>query len=101
MKPLQPLDPLIHSALRLAIMTILASVREADFVFLRDSIDATDGNLSTHLLKLEGAKYVRATKKFEDKKPKTRFTLMVVGRQAFASYVESLEEYIRASRQAK
>jgi len=100
-KPLKSLDPLIHSHLRLAIMTILASVREADFVFLRDSIHATDGNLSTHLLKLEEAKYIRATKRFEDRKPKTRFTLTATGRQAYASYIESLEEYIKASKQPK
>ena len=82
-------------------MTILVSVREADFVFLRDSTGATDGNLSTHLLKLEEAKYIRATKQFEDRKPKTRFTLTAAGRLAFERYIATIEKYIRVSRLLK
>lgn len=101
MKSLEPLDLMIHAPLRLAVMTILAGVREADFVFLRDSTGATDGNLSTHLQKLEEAKYVRVAKAFEDRKPKTRFTLTAVGRQAYAVYIEALQEYIKVSKQAK
>ncbi len=101
MKPLEALDLVIHAPLRLAVMTILVSVREADFVFLRDLTGATDGNLSTHLLKLEEAKYIRATKQFEDRKPKTRFTLTAVGRKAYAGYMEALQEYIKVSKQVK
>lgn len=101
MKSLEPLDLMIHAPLRLAVMTILAGVREADFVFLRDSTGATDGNLSTHLQKLEEAKYVRVAKAFEDRKPKTRFTLTAVGRQAYADYIEALQEYIKVSKHAK
>ena len=98
MKVFEPLDPLIHSPLRLAVMTILTSVREADFVFLRDSTGTSDGNLSTHLSRLEEAKYIRATKRFESRKPRTRFSLTTIGRQAYASYIKSLEEYIKASK---
>lgn len=101
MKPLEPLDLIIHAPLRLAVMTILASVREADFVFLRESTSATDGNLSTHLQKLEEAKYIRTAKTFEDRKPKTRFRLTAAGRQAYADYIEALQEYIKVSKPAK
>lgn len=95
MKRLETLDHIIHAPIRLAVMTILAGVREADFVYLRDSTGTTDGNLSTHLLKLEEAKYIRATKTFEDKKPRTRFALTAEGRRAYASYIEALQEYLR------
>jgi DNA-binding MarR family transcriptional regulator len=101
MKSLEPPDPLIHAPLRLAVMTILVGVREADFVFLRDTTGATDGNLSTHLLKLEEAKYILTTKKFEDRKPKTRFRLTPVGRQAFENYIATIKKYIKASKLAK
>ena len=101
MRSLEPPDPVIHAPLRLALMTILAGVREADFVFLRESTGATDGNLSTHLFKLEEAKYIRATKKFENRKPKTRFTLTADGRKALENYIATIEQYIKLSRPAK
>ncbi len=101
MKSLESLDPVIHAPLRLAVMTILVSVREADFVFLRDSTDATDGNLSSHLLKLEEAKYIRTKKRFEDRKPKTRFSLTPTGRLAFERYIAAMEKYIKVSRLLK
>ena len=101
MKRLELLDPLIHAPIRLGVMTILVSVREADFVFLRESIGTTDGNLSTHLLKLEEAKYIQTTKKFEERKPKTRFTLTPVGRKALESYIATIEKYVKLSKPAK
>lgn len=101
MKPIVLLDPLIHTPLRLAVMTILAGVREADFTYLRETTGTTDGNLSTHLSKLEEAGYISVTRSFERKKPKSRYALTPVGRKAHLSYLDALENYIRITRQSK
>lgn len=88
------LDELIHSRIRLAIMSTLASVDEGEFTFLRNQIGATDGNLSTHLRKLEAAGYVAVEKHFAKRKPVSRYHLTAAGRQAFATYVNRLEELV-------
>lgn len=84
------LDPLIHSRIRLAIMVVLAEVELADFNYLKDATGATDGNLSTHLSKLETAGYVQVTKGFVGKKPRTIFRMTPTGRSAFATYLHIL-----------
>lgn len=84
------LDDLIHSRLRLAVMAVLASVDRADFTFLRDQVNATDGNLGAHLRKLEDAGYVSADKRFVDRKPVTDYRLTAQGRAAFDAYVAHL-----------
>lgn len=84
------LDDLIHSRLRLAVMAVLASVERADFTFLRDKVNATDGNLGAHLRKLEDAGYVSAQKRFVDRKPVTDYRLTAQGRAAFDAYVAHL-----------
>ena len=89
--PPQGLDELIHAPVRLAATAILAAVEEAEFTYLRDRIGATDGNLGTHLRKLEDAGYVRAVKSFEGRKPITRYSLTRDGREAFRRYVDTLE----------
>jgi DNA-binding transcriptional ArsR family regulator len=91
----QQLDDIIHSRIRLAIMAVLIAVDEAEFNFLKEKVQATDGNLSVHLKKLEEAKYIAVEKKFVDRKPQTRYSLSEEGRKAFEVYVERLEKLIR------
>lgn len=90
----QQLDDVIHSRIRLAVMSILASVEEAEFTYLRDRIGATDGNLGAHLRKLEETGYVGVEKVFEDRKPVSRYALTPSGRDAFRRYVDRLESMI-------
>lgn len=90
----EPLDPVIHSQVRLAVMSILISVKQADFNFLKKAIETTDGNLSTHLSKLEEAGYISVKKTFRGKKPLTTCSLTEKGRTAFAKYLRALEGYL-------
>jgi DNA-binding transcriptional ArsR family regulator len=90
----KPLDPVIHSQVRLAVLSILASAAQADFNFLKSATGATDGNLSTHLAKLEEAGYIRIKKSFQGKKPLTKCLLTERGRAALSRYVEALEDYL-------
>lgn len=90
----QKLDDIIHSRIRLAVMSILASVDDAEFTYLRDRTGATDGNLGAHMRKLEDAGYVEATKEFVDRKPVTRYRMSADGREAFARYVARLERLL-------
>lgn len=84
------LDDLIHSRIRLAVMAVLASVERAEFSFLRDQVNATDGNLGAHLRKLEDAGYLSAEKRFVERKPVTDYRLTAQGRAAFDAYVARL-----------
>lgn len=88
------IDDLIHSRIRLAVMSILASVDSAEFTFIRDKINATDGNLSRHLRKLEDAEYISVEKVFEGRKPVSRYSLTDDGRKAFAAYIDRLENLL-------
>lgn len=88
------LDQIIHSRIRLAILSILVSVKEADFNYLKKTIGTTDGNLSTHLSRLEQAEYIKVKKTFKGKKPQTTCSITKKGRDAFSQYVKSLEEII-------
>lgn len=94
MGKLQELDPIIHSRLRLSILSILISVKEADFVYLKEATGTTDGNLSTHLTKLENAEYVKITKEFVGKKSRTTCSITDKGKEAFSKYVKTLELFI-------
>lgn len=91
----QQLDDIIHSRIRLAIVAVLISVDEADFNFLKEKVNATDGNLSVHLKKLEEAGYIHVRKEFVDRKPKTVYALSKKGMKAFEIYIERLEKMIR------
>lgn len=91
----QHIDDVIHSRIRLAIMAVLIAVDEADFNFLKEKVQATDGNLSVHLKKLEEAKYVGVKKTFVDRKPQSRYKLTAQGRKAFEAYVAQLEKLIK------
>ena len=89
------LNPLLHSELRLAVMSILIGVESADFVFLRQQTGATAGNLSVQLDKLAKAGYIEIEKSFRGKMPRTLCRIPDSGRDAFAEYVEALKSYIR------
>lgn len=88
------LDDLIHSRIRLAVVAVLASVEKADFTFIRDRVKTTDGNLSTHLRKLEANQYIILEKRFEGRKPLTEVSLTDQGRVAFERYLEHLESML-------
>ena len=89
------LNPLLHSELRLAVMSILIGVESADFVFLRNETGAPAGNLSVQLDKLARAGYIEIEKGFQGRKPRTLCRITDAGRDAFAQYVEALQSYIR------
>lgn len=89
------IDDVIHSRIRTAIMAVLISVEEAEFTFIREKINATDGNLSVHLKKLEEHNYVSVRKEFVDRKPMTRYKITETGRKAFEDYIKKLESIIK------
>ena len=91
---MRELDPLLHSQLRLSIVSILLSVAEADFVYLRQKTGATSGNLSVQIDKLNKAGYVEITKTFKGKMPCTICKITPQGVDAFEEYVEALKSYI-------
>jgi DNA-binding MarR family transcriptional regulator len=88
------LDPLLHSELRLAVISMLVELEEADFVYLRETAQATAGNLSVQLDKLSEAGYISVEKTFEGKKPRTVCRITPVGLAAFEAYVEALKAYL-------
>lgn len=88
------LDPLLHSQLRLAIMSILLSVDEADFVYLKGKTEATAGNLSIQLDKLSAAGYISVCKTTEGNRPRTLCSITETGRTAMNVYVEALRSYL-------
>ncbi len=91
---LRELDPLLHSQLRLAVVSILMSVDEADFVYLKEKTNSTAGNLSVQLDKLSEAKYITIRKEFVGKKTRTTCRMTNKGRKAFENYVNVLKDYI-------
>lgn len=88
------LDPLLHSELRLAVMSLLIGAESADFVYLRKATEASAGNLSVQLDKLARAGYIAVEKSFRGKMPCTVCRITDTGRAAFAAYVEALKSYI-------
>ena len=91
------IDDVIHGRLRLGIMAYLSSVSPAIFGELRDKVQATDGNLSTHLRKLEDAGYVRQEKSFVGKRPQTRIFLTDQGREAWLAWIQRMQGLINAA----
>ncbi len=88
------LDNLIHSRIRLALMSILARVDDISFFDLKKALDASDGNLSTHLSKLENAGYIAVCKAVEGSKSESRYKLTQKGLEAFAQYIIHLEKFV-------
>jgi DNA-binding MarR family transcriptional regulator len=91
------IDDVIHGRLRLGVMAYLSAASPAIFGELRDKVGATDGNLSTHLKKLEEAGYVTQEKRFVGKKPQTRVFLTDKGRKAWILWIQRMEAIIRAA----
>lgn len=89
------LDPLLHSQLRLAVMSLLLGLDSADFTFLKEKTDSTAGNLSVQLDKLSQAGYINVEKSFNGKKPLTTCKITKKGIKAFEDYVNSLKSYIK------
>ncbi|HEY1112847.1 MAG TPA: transcriptional regulator [Chitinophagaceae bacterium] len=92
------LDPILHSQLRLAVMSLLISVKEAEFTFLKEKTAATAGNLSVQVQKLKEAGYIEVTKQFKDNYPQTTCKITPKGIEAFEQYVKTLQQYIGGER---
>jgi len=89
------LDPILHSQLRLAVVSLLISVKEAEFTFIKEKTNATAGNLSVQVNKLKEAGYIDVTKQFKDNYPQTTCKITPAGVAAFDEYVKNLQTYFR------
>lgn len=89
------LDPILHSQLRLAVVSLLISVKEAEFTFIKEKTNATAGNLSVQLNKLKEVGYVEITKQFKDNYPQTLCKISAKGIDAFEQYVKALRSYMQ------
>jgi DNA-binding PadR family transcriptional regulator len=94
MPDLPELNPVIHGKLRLALLSLLIGVEEAEFTWLRSKTGSTDGNLGAQLMKLEEAGYVSVEKKFVQRKPLTIYRMTDAGRQALTEYVRALKQLL-------
>jgi DNA-binding MarR family transcriptional regulator len=97
-QPFLQLDRVIHERGRLAIMSMLAASPELSFTELRDTLEMTDGNLTTHMRTLQEAGYVSIAKSYRNRRPLTTVSLTAAGRQAFANYVALLEQIVQQAR---
>lgn len=88
------LDPILHSQLRLAVVSLLISLKEAEFTFIREKTNASAGNLSVQIQKLKEAGYIDVIKQFKDNYPQTICKITPVGVNAFAEYVRNLQSYL-------
>ena len=89
------LDPVLHSQLRLAVVSLLISVKEAEFTHIKEQTNATAGNLSVQLQKLKEAGYIDIEKSFKDNYPQTSCKITKTGIKAFVTYVHNLQQYIK------
>jgi hypothetical protein len=88
------LNPILHSQLRLAVVSVLISIKEAEFTYLREKTNATAGNLSVQINKLKEAGYIDVTKQFKDNYPQTICKITPQGILAFEEYVKDLQSYL-------
>jgi len=88
------LDPILHSQLRLSIVSILMSVEEASFNFIKETTKATSGNISIQIKKLQNAGYIQVKKSFKNNYPNTTLSMTEKGIEAFETYVNDLKKYI-------
>lgn len=95
------LDPILHSQLRLAVMSLLISTSEAEFTLLKEKTNATAGNLSVQIQKLKDAGYIEVTKQFKDNYPLTICRITIQGIRAFEEYIKSLQGYLQVKTIAK
>ena len=91
------LDPILHSQLRLAVMSLLISVKEAEFTFIKEKTNATAGNLSVQIQKLKEAGYIEVKKEFKDNYPNTTCKITPQGIAAFEEYVKVLQQYLNVN----
>jgi len=89
------LDPILHSQLRLAVVSILISVKEAEFNFIKERTNATAGNLSVQITKLKEAGYIEVIKQFKDNYPQTICKIAPEGVKAFENYVNVIQSYLK------
>ena len=89
------LDPILHSQLRLAVISLLISLKEAEFTFIREKTNSTAGNLSVQINKLKEADYIEVTKQFKDNYPQTLCRITPKGINAFEQYVQALQSYMK------
>ena len=89
------LDPILHSQLRLSIVSILMSIEEANFNFIKETTNATSGNISIQIKKLQEAGYIKVKKSFKNNYPNTTLSITDQGREAFENYVTNLKKYIQ------
>ena len=101
MPELPELDPVIHGKLRLALLSLLAGVNEAEFTWLREKTGSTDGNLGAQLTKLEEAGYLSVEKKFVARKPMTLYRMTEKGRDALAEYIKALKQLLGSALSGK
>jgi DNA-binding MarR family transcriptional regulator len=94
MPELPELDPIVHGQLRLAVLSILSTLDTADFTYLRDRTNSTDGNIAAHLLKLEQAGYIAVEKTFLNRKPLSIYRITETGRSALANYIRNLKKLL-------
>ena len=92
---LKELNPLLHSQLRLAVMSILMNVDEADFVYIKNVTNSTAGNLSAQIEKLRLAGYIDVKKSFQGKKPHTSCRITPLGKEEFFIYVDTITDYLK------
>lgn len=92
------LDPILHSQLRLAIMSLLISVKEAEFTFIREKTNSTAGNLSVQVQKLKEVGYIEVNKQFKDNYPQTTCKVTPKGIEAFENYVKALQDYLQVGK---
>lgn len=92
------LDPILHSQLRLAVMSLLISVKEAEFTFIREKTNSTAGNLSVQIQKLKEAGYIEVNKQFKDNYPQTTCKVTSKGIEAFENYVLALQDYLQVGK---
>ena len=97
-EPFLQLDRVIHEKGRLAIMSMLAASPELSFTELRDTLNMTDGNLTTHIRTLQETGYVSVTKSFRDNRPLTTCSLTTAGKKAFTNYINLLESIIQQTK---
>jgi DNA-binding MarR family transcriptional regulator len=97
MPELPDLDPVVHGKMRLAILSLLSGVDQAEFTWLREKTGSTDGNLGAHLLKLEEAGYLAVEKRFVARKPVTLYSMTEAGRTALENYIASLKVLLGAA----
>jgi DNA-binding MarR family transcriptional regulator len=87
-------DPLLHQGIRSKLISLLITNDELPFKALKEMLEVTDGNLSSHLRKLEDAEYIMIDKTFEGKRPKTTIMITPKGRKAFKTYIEALRLFV-------